>query len=356
MLDRTQEQIMQAWNVDDTCLVSVICITYNHELYIREAIKSFLIQETKFPFEIIIHDDASTDNTPNIIKEYHSLYPDIIKPIFQQENQYSKGGFKPSIYAASFSKGKFIALCEGDDYWISKQKLQIQIEAMQEHPEVDFSFHSAYRLCNGVRDKKPSWVYGQDKILYPDTILSITGQFSPTASYILRREIIENLPEWFFETAPVGDFFLEMYGAKRGGALYIDKPMSIYRVKAVNSWSSSMKRGSVNRLRQSQDMLASLQLLKNDFPDYSEAFKTKEAACLYQMANFYLLTKNDELFKKYIEDSVIKYSFFSIKQKIFYKFRLVANILRIIIQLDSFFRSLGWFKYLHLNSMKQKSV
>ena len=107
-------------------MVIVICATNNQENYIRDAIESFLMQETDFPFEIIIHDDASTDNTPGIIKEYHSRYPEIIKPIIQKENQYSKGGFKPSVYAAEYSNGKYLALCEGDDYWINNNKLHVR--------------------------------------------------------------------------------------------------------------------------------------------------------------------------------------------------------------------------------------
>ena len=90
MLGRTQEQIMHSWKQEETPLVSIICATYNHENYIRDAIESLLVQETEFSFEIIIHDDASTDNTPKIIKEYHSRYPEIIKPIFQKDNTFDQ--------------------------------------------------------------------------------------------------------------------------------------------------------------------------------------------------------------------------------------------------------------------------
>jgi glycosyltransferase involved in cell wall biosynthesis len=118
MASRTQDQIKASWNETDQVAVSVVCPTYNHELYIREALEGFLMQETNFPFEIIIHDDASTDSTATIIREYASKYPAIIRPIFQSENQYSKGGFKPGEYAAGFAKGEYIALCKGDDYWV----------------------------------------------------------------------------------------------------------------------------------------------------------------------------------------------------------------------------------------------
>ena len=91
MAQRTEQEIMQHWKMDDKPLVSISCITYNHENYIAEAIESFLMQETDFPFEVLIHDDCSTDNTAAIIREYEKKYPNIIKPIYQEENQYSKG-------------------------------------------------------------------------------------------------------------------------------------------------------------------------------------------------------------------------------------------------------------------------
>ena len=101
-------------------LVSICCLTYNHAPYIRDAIEGFLMQKTNFPVEILIHDDASTDGTADIIREYETRYPDIIKPIYQTENQYSKGVKISREYQFSRARGKYIALCEGDDYWTDK--------------------------------------------------------------------------------------------------------------------------------------------------------------------------------------------------------------------------------------------
>lgn len=105
-------------------LVSICCITYNHAPYIRQCLEGFLIQKTTFPFEILIHDDASTDGTADIIREYEARYPHLIKPIYQVENQYSKGTKISSTYNYPRAKGKYIALCEGDDYWTDPLKLQ----------------------------------------------------------------------------------------------------------------------------------------------------------------------------------------------------------------------------------------
>ena len=128
MIEITQEKVMQNWN-GEIPLVSISCITYNHEPYIVQALNGFLMQKTSFPFEVLIHDDASTDRTADIIREYEKKFPKIIKPIYQKENQYSKGN---RAILASFvyprAKGKYIALCEGDDYWIDENKLQQQYE------------------------------------------------------------------------------------------------------------------------------------------------------------------------------------------------------------------------------------
>jgi glycosyltransferase involved in cell wall biosynthesis len=120
-------------------LVSICCITYNHEKYIQQCLEGFLIQKTTFLFEILIHDDASTDRTADIIREYETKYPDIIKPIYQTENQYSKGVIVSAVYNWPRAKGKYIALCEGDDYWIDSYKLQKQVDFMEANPEYDWS-------------------------------------------------------------------------------------------------------------------------------------------------------------------------------------------------------------------------
>ena len=109
--------------MEDGIVVSVYCLAYNHEQYIRDALEGFVRQKTNFRYEVLVHDDASTDNTPAIIREYAQKYPDIIKPIFQTENQYSKGvKILPEIIHPK-SSGRYIAFCEGDDYWCDENKL-----------------------------------------------------------------------------------------------------------------------------------------------------------------------------------------------------------------------------------------
>lgn len=121
-------------------LVSIRCLTYNHEKYIRDALEGFVMQKTNFRFEVIVHDDASTDNTAAIIREYAEKYPDIIKPIFETENQYSKHDGSLSRIVNAACKGKYIALCEGDDYWTDPYKLQKQVNILEKHDDVTMVF------------------------------------------------------------------------------------------------------------------------------------------------------------------------------------------------------------------------
>lgn len=127
-------------------LVAIQCLAYNHEPYIRECLEGFVMQKTTFPFIAIVHDDASTDNTAEIIREYEKKYPDIIKPIYETENQYSKpdGSLRRIMAQAVPDSVKYIALCEGDDYWIDPLKLQKQVDFLGNHSDVVYSCHRYY--------------------------------------------------------------------------------------------------------------------------------------------------------------------------------------------------------------------
>ena len=129
-----------------TPLVSVCCITYNHAQFIRKCLDGFLMQETSFPIEILIHDDCSTDGTTEIIREYEAKYPDLIFPLYEEENQYQQGkAAEIDFYNYRRARGKYIAYCEGDDYWTDPLKLQKQVDFMEANPEyglcyTDFNF------------------------------------------------------------------------------------------------------------------------------------------------------------------------------------------------------------------------
>lgn len=124
-------------------LVSICCVTYNHAPYIKQCIESFLMQETTFQIEILIHDDCSTDGTTEIISDYEKKYPDLIFPLYEEENQYQKGkASEIDFYNYKRARGKYIAYCEGDDYWTDPLKLQKQVDFMEDNPEYAICFHN----------------------------------------------------------------------------------------------------------------------------------------------------------------------------------------------------------------------
>lgn len=128
--------------MSDRPLVSICCVTYNHAPFIRKCLDGFLMQETSFPVEILIHDDASTDGTDEIIREYSGRFPDVIYPLFESENQYGKGQHNEiDFYNYRRARGKYIAYCEGDDYWTDSRKLQKQVDFMENHPAFSVCFH-----------------------------------------------------------------------------------------------------------------------------------------------------------------------------------------------------------------------
>lgn len=139
MIRKTQNEIMGKWRTSAEPLASICSITYNHESFINQCLDGFLMQETDFPFEILIHDDASTDKTAAVIREYEKNYPAIIKPILKTINQYSQDVKPNPVYNYPRAKGKYIALCDGDDYWTDSYKLQKQVDFLEANPD--------YSLC-----------------------------------------------------------------------------------------------------------------------------------------------------------------------------------------------------------------
>lgn len=239
-LDRPVRITTQTWPDGTRPLVSILCITYNHVEYLIECLNGCLMQETTFPVEIIVHDDASIDGTRNIIEKYTKEYPGIIKACLQEKNQYSLRK-KPSILAFAHARGEFIALCDGDDFWIDHEKLEFQIQEMRALPECDLSFHPVIaEYCDSMQDEEIICRHDKDRVTFAahDVIIG-DGGFCPTPSLVIRRTIFENLPNWFSD-APVGDYYLQILGSLRGGALYLNKVMAVYRVRTPNSWARRM--------------------------------------------------------------------------------------------------------------------
>jgi len=209
-------------------LVSICCLTYNHELYIRQCLEGFMMQETNFPFEVLIHDDASTDKTACIISEYETKYPNIIKPVYQKENQFSKGVAVTRVYQFPRSRGKYLALCEGDDYWTDPNKLQKQVDFMENNSEYSLCTHSVEVIFEN------DWKWTKDtRLKEPIQIATFTDvverHFIPTNSILFRREYIKQLPDWLNNMLS-GDIPLVWILTSHGKCYHFFEKMGVKRI------------------------------------------------------------------------------------------------------------------------------
>lgn len=231
MCEFTQEQIMQNWTVKDTenPLVSVRCITYNHEPYIAQAIDGFLMQKTDFPFEVIIHDDASTDKTADIIREYERKYPLIIKPIYQTENQYSKRNGSIAKAIDPKLKGKYIAFCEGDDYWIDPNKLQMQVDFLEKNPEYGMCYTKT--KCYIQDRSKYIRPFGKKVKSFEDLLFN--GNNIPTLTVILKTDLYLKYKDEIHpqkQNWQMGDYPMWLWFAKNSRIYFFNKLTAVYRV------------------------------------------------------------------------------------------------------------------------------
>lgn len=230
--------------MDSEIVVSICCITYNHEQYIVDALESFLMQKANFKYEILIHDDASTDKTPEIIREYERRYPKIIKPIYQTENQHSKG-VKVGKLNTERAYGKYIALCEGDDYWTNENKLQLQFDYMESHPECSLCVHSSLKV-NPIKEKINSIEpFKHHTILQTIDIIKHRNDFA-TGSMFYRKELIEDYPDFCLATY-VGDIPLKLYLSTKGYIYYMNLQMSAYRTNVPGSWTDRMHKSNTKK-------------------------------------------------------------------------------------------------------------
>lgn len=223
-------------------LVAVQCITYNHENYIRECLEGFIMQKTNFKFVAIVHDDASTDNTASIIREYAEKYPNIIKPIFESENQYSKGNLSNVMRNAVFSTGaKFVANCEGDDFWTDPLKLQKQVDYMERHPDCSMLAHKTYLVDADTKEilSIKSVDDYKDNYTIEDAIRGF-GRIMCTCSYIHKKEVYEYMPN-FARVSPCGDYILPILASRFGYIGFIPEVLSAHRVGVKGSITTNWK-------------------------------------------------------------------------------------------------------------------
>ena len=221
-----------------TPLVSICCLTYNHENYIAECLDGFIMQKTDFDYEILIHDDASTDGTAGIIREYELRYPEIIKPIYQIENQYSKG-IKPTFkYNFPRARGKYIALCEGDDYWTDPFKLQKQVDFLEANEDCSVVCHDAIVVnSEGHQIEDSAYTHPDHKRDFTaDELMRCTGNVL-TLTRCFRNVIPFFPPE--LKGVFFGDTVLASLLGQYGYSKYLPEKMAAYRQSGTGVYSGA---------------------------------------------------------------------------------------------------------------------
>ena len=231
---------------NNNILVSVICTAYNHEKYIEEAIKGIVSQETNFKYEIIVHDDASTDRTADIIREYEKKYPEIIRPIYQKENQQSIGIDKYKNFILPISRGKYLALCEGDDYWCDCNKLQMQIDFLEKHEEYSSCCTNSLVINDETGEKSQFNAMDQDYDISIEEVVCNGGwHIYQISSLVYRKELafkrIEEKPPIFGVEKNVGDYPLRIFLLMNGKTRYFGQKMAVYRAFSSGSWTKAFQ-------------------------------------------------------------------------------------------------------------------
>lgn len=217
-------------------MVSINCLAYNHGKFIRETLEGFAMQKTNFRFEAIVHDDASTDNTAEIIREYAEKYPDIIKPIYEKENQYSKKDGSLERIMNEACKGKYIAICEGDDYWTDPYKLQKQVDFLETHSDYVICSHN-FRCYIQESDSFESWLTCGDTVYDWNAFISRENWLTQPLTCLYRSSAF-NLDE-YLQYKNSKDVTLFYYLLKKGKGMYFKDYMGVYRIHNGGVWSGA---------------------------------------------------------------------------------------------------------------------
>ena len=230
--------------------LTVIVMTYNHKDYIAKAIDSILLQIVKVDFSILIHDDCSDDGTYEILLDYQKRYPDKIQIIRQETRKFLKDGINLMIYkyVVPKIKTKYVAYCDGDDFWCDNHKLQKQYDFMELHPEYSMCFHSAYQLKNNG-DMSSKWFISKERdIDMSDLINDKPGICVATSSIFLKKEVFVDFPDWR-KQFPVEDVPMYMMAAIYGKIRCMSDVMCVYRQFSSGSWTSQNRSNIERKLK-----------------------------------------------------------------------------------------------------------
>ena len=331
--------------------VMVRCLTFNHASYITEAMNGFCMQQTSFPFVCTIVDDASMDGEQDVIRDYLNKHFDLNDPVISRNEEtddymmifarhktnqhcyfaiyllkYNHRSIKKAkaLYLKKWTEQvKYIALCEGDDYWTDPLKLQKQVDFLESHPDYTM-------VCNRTKlysEKQKKYVgenycYNHDRTVKTKDVIYRSGLFISTCSIVYRRSIVEKYPDYCRKCA-VGDYPLQIMAAMMGKIYYFNEIMSVYRVENSNSWMKKQKWRSVSdsNLNRIDSMINMFKGFSLDFPNYKSLYNNKIAQYLIfqSPSRFTNEGKDLEFFKDYYRKDFHEFPLFF---KIIEKFRM----------------------------------
>ncbi len=274
-------------------LLSICCITYNHEQFIGQAIESFLMQECNFEFEIVLGEDCSTDKTREILLDYAGKFPDKIKLVLPEHNLGPAGNFINTFKNCS---GKYIAFCEGDDYWTDKNKLQFQVDFLVHNPDFSTCFHTVYELRN-AKLKLSEVEYSKNDGIYSLEDFALRS-FIFTLSIVFRNNLKSEFPVWFKECA-LPDFALHMLNGQFGKFKGFNKPMAVYRRHDGGVFSMKPLEHKVAAIEQTID------ILQQHFPESIGSILKMQKQNLYEhLIRFYYFEKENEKAENYLQRAI----------------------------------------------------
>lgn len=255
--------------MQDQVYLTVFCLAYNHGQYIKQCLDGFVLQQTNFKFEVVVHDDASTDDTARIIQSYADKYPGLIVPILEEENQFSKRNNSISRIVIPYFRGKYIAFCEGDDYWIDQNKLQRQVDFLDSHTDYTMCFHNAFVL-KSKGDRIGARLFNnheEDFDLTPREALF--DWVVPTASIVVRKDSIIPTQKWTVDN-PLSDISIIFQSLVAGKVRYIHFVGSVYRQVLRGGSSASANYLNRNYFENNKRIVSGLVTLPHEIADVAQ--------------------------------------------------------------------------------------
>lgn len=287
---------------DNEIMVSILCLAYNHEKYIKFALESFINQKTNFKYEVIINDDCSTDNTRNIIEHYARKYPEIIKPIYQKENQYSKGKRLLIDILIPKASGKYFTICEGDDYWIDENKLQKQVDFLEKNQDFSLCVSNAAIVYEDNRKIGAIKTVDVSKELTCRDFIKGGGSFVATNTIMSLTKYAKNTPKYFEDFSI--DYLWQIYLSSIGKTYCFVQEMAAYRRGTGDSWTNRMNKNPKKYIEINNKLIYKLKEINNEL-NYKYDKEIQERILHYEFINCKLSedynSLNKEPLKTYIK-------------------------------------------------------